>query len=160
LGYPFYAPGTIYRQEINNRKDMGKYLHRYETTYPFEGDYNTETQAVVSFGCSSGTFIYDRYELQDGYPVYIYKNGNVELTTPTRSFAVNDSLYDVVNQVEVTVTSIGNTEPAPYHRPWVSYTKDYGISKFNATLSNESLGQTKTDQTYVLEGEVKIGFLK
>lgn len=139
---------------------MGKYLHRYETTYPFEGDYNTETQAVVSFGCSSGTFIYDRYEVQEGLPAYIYKNGNVELSAPTRSFAVNDSVYDIVNNVDVTVTSIGNTEPATYYRPWVSYTEDYGVSKFNATLSNETVGQTKENQTYELVGEVEIGFLK
>lgn len=142
---------------------MGKYLHHYETTFQFEGNYKTENTAVVSFECSAGTFTYDRYKFdqENGGMFYVYKNGNVELYSSSRTFSIDDNMvFDPVNNVDVTLTSIVSTEPAIYHTPWVSYTKDYNVTRFNATLSNETLGQTKTDQTYVLEKEVETKFLK
>lgn len=140
---------------------MGKYLHHYTSLDEFQKDYNDDG-GINSFVCSAGTFMYDRYEENDG--IYFWKNGDKELITSYRSPKVGaynyedgTGAYDIDNNTGVEITEVGEVQPGKYQEPWVSYTDDKTtrVRKFKATVSGLINGVTydNEEHTFTIIGE-------
>ena len=123
---------------------MGKYLHRFKTLESFNEAYGDSASTLVTaFTCSSGTFVYDRYDENTyPYPAYVWKKEEKELITFTRNPEVGlgclDNSHGALDPDEefpaqcVEITAVSTIEhDAAYKAPWVSYTTYEKDSEFS-----------------------------
>ena len=137
---------------------MGKYLHRYLSKEDLNETYgDSATTIITAVTCSSGTFVYDRYDNE--IPGYVWKNGDQEIITELRN-PYNKVAKDIERFRVILNELLTESHTPKYKEPWVSYTT-YNVNtevsgELRHVYNGEVVGSVVLKYKGVVDADVEV----